>query len=520
MKASTLVVPCVCALMTACAPSVNVVPTQYPKDEATVVSPTKDQVPFALRSSTLLLTPAGASSSATPSSSGAVRLVEVCEKPAAPPAPPSSTSTSTPPAPATPQKPKWESCVDSVQVVATPVRGNIYVANAGRNTTLSATSMDTDPLLLKAVSVNQTATASGTLTNMGTDVAAGFATGNPWGIALGGLAAAGEAASAVGGVGAIYDTISHIGAANTSTNQNLVFNLLHPAPPPPPGTILQKVVCPDITKQIEDQTKTDGTGYDNTANLTPTLTLPITIPATITDSPNSAADMKQCWEPLPSLATPAPGAQRFLWFYRILTAGTDLPPISVDANGKPLTTSVLQTDTGAIHFPPTLQRAYNIPNAPYDNMGGTILKVGDYFTPPSSGSPGTPAPLVAQVSSWLDLESKIPNAFPTSACRAVEVDIAWWQELDKPAPADPSPAYAINDPAAPKYKAFKITVADPRFVQLVNIQKGEVINFSPVCGAYATTTPSSTTTTDTISAFVQAASTVMKAQQAAATSSK
>jgi hypothetical protein len=176
MKLSTLGVPLLCALITACAPSISVT-TMQSADEKTLVSPTQKQVPFALRSSDLYLLPAGASSSST--TANAINVVDACN-------PKGTNKTPQTKAPVTkvdlsqpPPTSGWEKCLDGLQIVVTPTRGNVYLATAGRNTTVTATPMDTDPLLLKSVAIGQVQTPSDTVTTMSTDVAAGVAVGGP-----------------------------------------------------------------------------------------------------------------------------------------------------------------------------------------------------------------------------------------------------------------------------------------------------------------------------------------------------
>ena len=490
MKLSTLAVPCLCVLIAACDPSVNVISINA-HNEASVVSPASDQVPFTLRSSTLLLLPAGASTSANPS--GPVKLTK-CTSPQTasvkgqqltPPSSPTLAQNSAAPATASSSRAiaDWQPCLDNIQIVATPTRGHIYVATGGTNTTLSSTSMTNDPLLLKTVSVGQITTASNTITTMSTDVAAGMTMGGPWGIGIGSVAALYTFGKAVLG--------SECVGCMRAQNKNWVA-IAEQTAVRDPGVNLASVVCPEAMNDpryfIHD--------YTYPTNPTATLDLPIAIPVSITDSRNSKDDLKKCWMPLPTYASANQRIQP-LWFYRIIATGPDLPntdpqPSQHEAKTASNSDSAPTSSTNGNYvaeFPPSLQRDT-------DDHGGTIIPIETFLT--------------EQISTSNSL-----NAFPTSACRTVEVDIAWWQELDKDLPTAETQSDALGIATSPRYKSYLITVADPRYVQLVNVQSNVVINFMPVCGAYASGSPSPTTTTDVFNTLIQAASTVMKAQQSA-----
>lgn len=430
MKLCTLAVPCLCALVVACAPSVNITKVDPEKQQATVMSPTEDQVPFAIRSSDLYLAPAGASSSGI--ASGNIKLSKPCNQ-----AVPTNQVDYT----QAPPIADWKSCLDGMQIVATPTQGPVYLATAGDNTTLAITSVDGDPLLLKSLTITKTHTLSNTVTSMGADVAAGVAVGGPLAIGVGSAAALytlGEAA----GVFHIEGNTPPLGGFPPNTNKLWTSKA---------GSNIQAKLCQDST----DGYDFDSYHYDDQP--VASLTLPITAPVTILESATAADDKGQCWTPLPGILPPDSTTVKAYWFYRVVA--TDADPTTAKAS--------------EIEFPPTLHRNKD------DSHGGTIVDINNFV--PKTG----PA----------------PNQFPTSACRTVEVDIVWWQALDEA-------------PDKPTYAKYKMTVADPGRVQVMNIpdQAGELINFNPICGAYISNTTAPAASTDFLSALIQAAQTVKKAE--------
>jgi hypothetical protein len=483
MKLSTLGVPLLCALIAACAPSINVT-TMQSVDETTLVSPTQKQVPFALRSSDLYLLPAGASSSST--TANAVPLADACIPKGAKKSPETKVSLKKIDLSQPPSTSGWEKCLDGLQMVVTPTRGNIYLATAGRNTTVTVTPMDTDPLLLKSVAIGQVQTPSDTVTTMSTDVAAGIALGGPWGAAAGSLGAIGALLNATSEETYDLDINSSnllLGYRGDEQSRQALVTKKKKAVAAkidsrwvvPGWNILQnKLVC-DVDVEHYDYSHYS---YQEPA----TFTLPATVPVTITESSTSTEDKRKCWTPLPAVLPTGQSKVQALWFYRIIATGPDLPA---------------KSGADAIEFPPVLKRDVT------DNRFNTIVSAKSFF-----GTTTTPS----------------ANQFPTSACRSVEVDLAFWKELDKPAGppqknSDGTTTLTYRD--QPLYKSYKVVVADPNYVQVVNVQnqKSQVINFNPVCGAYVSNTTAPPSATDFMSALVQGAQTVKKAEPAKSGSS-
>ena len=460
MKLSTLGVPLLCAFITACAPSVSIQKADQ-SQEAIVMSPPADQVPFALRSTDLYIIPSSASSStASAGTAGNIKLTDACQSA---PKLTSKTPSATPKFDRTKPPPpvKWQKCLDAIQMVPTPARDDVYIATAGGNTTLSVSSIDTDPLLLKSVTIGQAHTASDTIGTMSADIAAGVAMGNPVSIGIGSAAAL-YALSQATVVPATYAELSSntkLGNLFESKEQREKDYLENPLWEYP-GQRLQArqetILCPGSTVGYDLYSYR----YEDPLQ----LILPVTAPVNVQEAKITNTDKERCWKPLPGIVDSEKTPVRALWFYRVVAADPDPS----------------DTEAAAIEFPPTLKRDTK------DDHHGTITSVKDFLK-----------------------SSPSPNQFPTSACRLVEVDVVFWQELDK-----------IDDQSKdpPRYAKYTMTVADPNFLQVVNVkdQKNEVINFKSVCGAYISNTTAPTSTTDLPSAIIQGAQTVKKSEPSSA----
>ena len=90
------------------------------------------------------------------------------------------------------------------------------------------------------------------------------------------------------------------------------------------------------------------------------------------------------------------------------------------------------------------------------------------------------------------------ETFPVSACRWVEVQITWWEMLNKK-----------DDPDGYRYP---LMVADSDYVQAIRIPKDGTVYLLPVCGGYASPTQSSSSLGDLIDAVVKQAQAVKDAQ--------
>jgi hypothetical protein len=535
MKTSTFLVPCACAsvLLAACT-TVDFEQKKLPDQAPSILSPETNQVPFALRSSNLLLYPAASSSSAAKSDPASIVVTNICDqktvipkqriapnpkqaraaikrRPAnkTPPSNANDTHDATPP-----NARAWATCLNGMRMVATPAKGDIYLATFHGDNTISTVSLDGQPLLLKTLSISAGNATSTTITNVGTNVVAGFAIGGtPLGWAAVGLASLWEIGSAVAQThitlrNAFGEYIGDETVSTPTTNKpELVKNLCAAA--------RQQGVSPDNPDNIYNYD-----GYSASTDGQPVLNLPVAVAM-----PPNLADQTDCWTPLPTFSSAQPRPLRPQWFYRIR-------PVDVGSKTIPNVTS---------DMPPVIQTKNG-------DLGKAFNKTTDFFSDKNKDQSGN---------------------FPTSACRAVEVDITWWQELaatkpvPSPAPASsstavpsptvtPAPNSPLSNPqvaaligssaaqpatpsSAPppavasqpavaassqqKYQPYNITVADPDIVQQVAVRKNQVINVLTVCGGYASSTPAPTSNTDIGSAVVQATANALKAQATAQSSS-
>jgi hypothetical protein len=189
------------------------------------------------------------------------------------------------------------------------------------------------------------------------------------------------------------------------------------------------------------------------------LYLPLTISKGIPDKP----DEQKCWHPLPNRSPKAEDAmenhdKRTLsgWFYRILVR-----------------------ETPDIKFPPVLPD--NL-----DSISPPFQKNSDYF---ATTDPET--------------FTKDKTTFPVSACRAVELQITWWEKLDE----------AVKANAEPKLFKYSLMVADSNYVQVIRLPKEGSILLLPVCGGYASPKPTSSSAGEVFNAVVQQAQAIKAAQE-------
>lgn len=220
----------------------------------------------------------------------------------------------------------------------------------------------------------------------------------------------------------------------------------------------QQLVCEkDRTKVAERQKDLQGSGKK-----APELVLPITLDY------NTANSLSQdrCWHPLPNKSEKAntaamldsDAAPRLSgWFYRIIPGSKkeegNLPP-------------VLPSDVGPKQKGP---------------LDPWFQKKEDYFK---------------------DQADK--TTFPVSACRAVEVQITWWELIDK--------HYANQKKEKLEFYRYPLMVADSGYVQTVRIPKNGNIYLLPVCGGYESSTQLSSSVGDFIDAAVKQVQAVKEAQ--------
>lgn len=528
MKACTLMVPCAGVLIAACT-TVDIKQSNLPDDTSSILSPESNELPFTLRSTTLLLMPASASSTAAKSDPYSITVNDLCvQKKNAPSSTPtkaaqatattkSTTSTKrslrshghpvthTDPkgtnlaqapatTPASGSDKAWSTCLNNMRVLATPAQGGVYVATFHGDNTITSSSVAGQPLMLKSVSIGAGNATSNTITEVGGNVVAGAALGSGWGWAAVALISLWEITQAADN------------SSSVSATQSMLADYVGGKTTPQPTDVTARIeanLCPAGLKEQTDGIVTYS-GYDTKTK--PSLSLPIAVPVTI-----DSADF-QCWMPVPAFLGSQDKPLRPLWFYRIVP--TDVDPSQLG-----------QTDStnSSASFPPALGTTYVGPK--------NVFKDTKVFVGMS--------------------DSDRPNAFPTSACRKVEVQITWWLDLATANPKDntlakinPQIVKALVSPATsassatpssttvtptatqtdsllshPKYKSYNMIVADPSMVQLVGIRKNEVINIGTTCGGFASNTPAPASNTDPGAAAIQAAANYVKAQAQASTSS-
>lgn len=181
----------------------------------------------------------------------------------------------------------------------------------------------------------------------------------------------------------------------------------------------------------------------------PQLLLPI---AVAYPSPTQSEDEKdKCWRPLTEAGS-KPNSSPPRWYYRFVAD-------HAEPNGN---------------YPPVI--------------GG----------PPEGTQPKSIVPVEEIGSSNVALKW-----FPATACRAVALEVVAASDLLlKPSAGD----------SEPHKTQLRLTVADPRYIQKIELTKGGVINFGPVCGAYLSPSPASTDAQDVVNELLKQAQAVLKAQ--------
>jgi len=191
----------------------------------------------------------------------------------------------------------------NAKAIAAREKSFIYVAEPNWFTTIVSTSIDTDPFMVKKISVNYKNPAAGIIVSAGAGAVTGFGIGGPWGAAIGGIIAAAGQVS---------------------------------------GVTLEKTKPPWYENVCEEEKKIDINRFKNFSdqNKETQLLLPVTIDFV------SSASMTTCWHPLPNRSSEAinaamqnPQKPELLsgWFYRIRpgkSVKNRLPPV-LPADLKP-----------------------------------------------------------------------------------------------------------------------------------------------------------------------------------------
>jgi hypothetical protein len=103
------------------------------------------------------------------------------------------------------------------------------------------------------------------------------------------------------------------------------------------------------------------------------------------------------------------------------------------------------------------------------------------------------------------------QSFPVTACRAVDLQITWWQEFD---------ANAKDATHKIQLVTFPLIVADPTYVQVIKAPTHGSITLLPVCGGYASSGAPSTDMADSINNFIKQVQAIKAAQTKWATPAK
>jgi hypothetical protein len=186
----------------------------------------------------------------------------------------------------------------------------------------------------------------------------------------------------------------------------------------------------------------------------------------------------ECWRPLPVSASggyqpeaqPESQAEASGWFYRFVP--NQSPPPRVTA------------------LPPMVYNVYDASGKTEVKLASALQPADDYFT--AAGSSGQ-------------------DTFPVAACRAVDLQITWWQEFDANT-GDPTHKVELV--------SFPLTVADPAYVQKIASPKQGAITLLPVCGGYASAGGPSTDLNDSISNLIKQVQAVKDAETKWATPAK
>jgi hypothetical protein len=129
----------------------------------------------------------------------------------------------------------------------------------------------------------------------------------------------------------------------------------------------------------------------------------------------------------------------------------------------------------------------------------------------ASGNVSAHLPLQLSKEYFTAAGDKPQDTFPVAACRAVDLQITWWQELEL---ARSHPPHAI------KLVTFSVTVADPAYVQRITSPAQGTITLLPVCGGYASPGGPSSDFSDSVNNLIKQVQAVKDAETKWATPAK
>lgn len=205
-------------------------------------------------------------------------------------------------------------CFSGVSVKAAAARdtNTFYVASPGSGTTITPTAVDSDPFMVKSISVNYKNPAVGIVNSAGAGAVAGFAIGGPWGATIGG---------GLGVVGGLLNVVT--------IKSEPILEIYEPVS-------WIKNVC----KEDQEAVNTKFASLKKSADDDPHLFLPIALDY------KTDVSLSKCWHLLPNRSLEATDSAMLSfkgptplsgWFYRLVPSADpdkeaipgkkDLPPV-------------------------------------------------------------------------------------------------------------------------------------------------------------------------------------------------
>jgi len=348
-------------------------------------------------------------------------------------------------------------CLSNVFVTPSPVReGNtVFSAAPSWGTTITTAVFDTDPLMIKSVTLNFKNPAVGVAAAAGGGAAVGCAFGGPWGCAIG---------AGVGVLGYAAEQITTM----TFVNGTAQFDYITP---PYEHRWYDKVCVEDfLNENGEADSNVRREKLDSIESVS-SLELPVVV--------EYRNNISRCWHPLPSAHAHGNLSERSRltgWFYRFYPASEPYP--SRHSVNK---------------IPPVIN-----PKIVFDSKTGKVLL--EEFDDP------TRRDVVYRTSYFEGIKTKDDSmksyTFPVAACRAIEVQITTLRHLDD------LESNQIKNNAA----RFPVLVADSNYLQPLHVPKNGIIQLLPVCGGFVSPTLSSPQSSEFIEAIVKQTQSVKDAQ--------
>lgn len=339
----------------------------------------------------------------------------------------------------------WKRCLSVTAPKAAPHSDidYIYAVRVAHGLSIQPTFSDDDPLLLKSVAANYKSPTATNLTRIGEEAALGMALYGPSG------------AGAAVLIGEIVHAASAKGEFSARLNPKLRAKLgISPNLQSQRKLVSRKYICPDSTDHVKNAALPERT----------LLLLPVTLEHTETGS--------VCWHEFPK------GDEAYSnqgWFYRVIEEN--------------------QADATIPITPPT----YNAANA--QSHGTRLLPNGLPTDDPVARADGELSffkDSQGHISATGDLPFDLDAPYlPISACHAVIVQIAWWTDIVDGMNKD-LPNKQSNNPTE-----YHLSVADPRIIQKIQLDKTPRTITMLACGARVTAGLASNEGDDVFNAFTK-----------------